>query len=127
MTAHNFLLVAAGGGCGAMARYFVSTKVQSLAHGSAFPLGTFAANALGCLAIGVLAAVADDRGTIPPSLRLLLGVGFLGGFTTFSTFGFEAFELLRRGWVGLAALHVLGQVTVGIGAVALGYWLARTV
>ena len=108
-----------------MARYFVSTKVQSLVHIGAFPLGTFAANALGCLLIGVLAATAEHREVISPSVRLALGVGFLGGFTTFSTFGFEAFELLRRGWLGLAALHVVGQVGVGVAAVALGYWLAR--
>ena len=81
-------LIFAGGGAGSMLRYAVGLWVETRT-GPGFPWGTFAVNASGCFLIGVLATLADEHAWITPAARLALVTGFLGGFTTFSTFGLE--------------------------------------
>lgn len=122
---HAALLVAAGGAIGSVFRYFAGLAVQRLSSGE-LPMGTFVVNVVGCFLIGAFAAAAETRPALAAETRLFFVVGVLGGFTTFSSFGYEAFELLRRGQAQLALLHVAGQCLLGIGAVAIAYQLLRT-
>ena len=118
----RFLLVAAGGAAGAVARYAVGLQATRL-FGAGQVWGTLAVNVGGGLLMGLLAgwaaSGADER------WRLLLGVGVLGGFTTFSAFSLETVGLLeRREWAG-ASLYVLVSVGLSVAALALGLTLAR--
>lgn len=90
------LIVFAGGGLGAIARYWLSGAVYKFAS-TQFPYGTMAVNMFGCLLIGFLMSLFADRFLINPGLRLFLTIGILGGFTTFSTFSYETMELFRTG------------------------------
>ena len=92
---------------------------------STFPWETLVINTIGCLAIGVLAGLSDGRGLLGPNARVFLFAGLLGGFTTFSAFGYETFELMRRGQSGGAILSALLHVVLGIGAVWAGHVGAR--
>ena len=85
-----------------------------------FPLSTFAVNVMGCFVIGALAGLAEHRDMFSPDLRLFLLPGLLGGFTTFSAFGYEAVFLLRRGEFGVALAYAGLSVAVGFLAVWLG-------
>jgi len=119
----QWLWLFAGGGFGAVARFALGSFVLTRA-GEGFPWGTLAVNWAGCLAIGALAAwlAATPHA---PALRLFLVTGVLGGFTTFSAFGLETFELLVDGESGLAFLYVAGSVLGGLAAVALGFGFGR--
>lgn len=90
-----------------------------------FPLGTLAVNILGCLLIGVLNGLAETRQVIGPELRLFLMIGMLGGFTTFSTFGYETLALIRDADLVQAMGNVMAQVFFGLIAVWLGDMLGR--
>jgi CrcB protein len=90
------LIVFAGGGLGAVARYWLSGVVYKFAS-TQFPYGTMTVNVLGCFLIGFLMSLFADRFLINPGLRLFLTLGFLGGFTTFSTLSYETMELFRAG------------------------------
>ena len=114
------LLVGLGGFLGAIARYKLGGWLLHMTAQDRFPFGTFAVNVLGCLAVGILAGVAERYEVIGPEARLFLFTGLLGGFTTFSAFGLEAVFLLRRGDLGVAALYAGGTVVLGITAVWLG-------
>ncbi len=81
----NILLIAIGGALGSVARYLFSLSVQRAA-GTLFPVGTFAVNVVGCLAFGAIAGATEQRVQLDPAVRMLLLVGLLGGFTTFSTY-----------------------------------------
>ena len=116
----EFLLVAAGGGLGACARYALSGYVLHHAVQSRFPWGTFMVNVLGCLIAGLLMALAEKHELLSPQARLFLFTGILGGFTTFSAFGVETVHLLRRGDLGVASAYVLASVACGLAAL----WLA---
>lgn len=121
----TLLLVAAGGASGAVMRYLLG--VQTLrAFGGVWPFGTFAANILGGLAIGALAAVLAHRGGADQEKwRLLLGVGVLGGFTTFSAYSLEiALMIERRAWTQAFA-YSLGSVVLSVTAVFVGLLLVR--
>jgi fluoride exporter len=121
----RLLIVALGGAIGSAARYVISGWV--LRHTTPyFPTGTLAVNALGCFVVGLVAGLAAERaGLFTPSTRLLLVVGICGGFTTFSTFGYETIELLRANEVGLAFVNVGGQLFAGLAAVWAGLALSR--
>lgn len=114
------LLVGLGGFLGAVARYKLGGLVLHLTAQERFPFSTFAVNVLGCLVVGVLAGLAERHHAFGPEARLFLFTGLLGGFTTFSAFGLEAVQLLRRGEVATAALYAGGSVVLGIAAVWLG-------
>jgi CrcB protein len=114
------LLVGIGGCTGAILRYGTSTWLQR--HSSnGFPLATVAINLVGCLIIGALMALVQSRQGLSTDLRLLLVVGLLGSFTTFSTFGHETLTLLQSEQHGLALLNVLISVVVGVLAVWIGH------
>lgn len=118
------LLVGLGGCIGSVMRYGLAIWVTRMKGAALMPLETLAVNGLGCLAAGVVIGVAAGRG-LSDGARLFWLVGVLGGFTTFSAFGLETFQLLRAGHGGTAALNAVLQVGVGLAAVALGYALAR--
>lgn len=121
------LLVGFGGFLGSIARYVAGGTVHRLAEGSVFPCGTLFVNATGCLAIGFLAALSEARGVLSPEARVFLLIGVLGGYTTFSSFGYETFQLMRGGEMLAAAANVLMQVVVGLGAVWAGAAVARMI
>jgi CrcB protein len=120
----NLLLVAVGGALGSVARYLLSTVVLR-ATGSLFPLGTFVVNAVGCLVFGAIAGAASQRVEIAPEWRLFLLVGVLGGFTTFSSYAFESYALLRDGQFLAASINIVGQVVCGLAGVWVGFALTR--
>lgn len=118
------LIVALGGGVGAFVRYAVGVSVERF-HGGTFPVGTLVVNTVGCLLIGWLAGGFDERGIgSGHSVRLFLLTGILGGFTTYSAFGYETLVLLRSS-PQMAALNVVLQLGLGLGAVALGFYIAH--
>jgi CrcB protein len=123
----NLILVAAGGGAGAVARYLLGAQALRT-FGSGWPYGTFAANALGGLLMGLLAGVlALKGGADQERWRLLLGVGLLGGFTTFSAYSLELALMVEKRAYGQAALYAVGSVIVSVGALFLGLMIARRV
>lgn len=105
----------------------MGTAVQGLAGTWVFPIGTFSVNMLGCLLIGFLGELATFAGWFSPELRLLAFVGLLGGFTTFSSFGFETMQLIRNGHYIHAALNMILQTLLGLLFVYVGVYLAKLV
>ena len=120
----EILAVGAGGFCGAIARYAVSGWVHRLA-GATFPWGTLTVNFVGCLALGAMMGLVDARLALSAEARVFLGIGILGSLTTFSTFGYETVELLRRSEMGLALGNVAANLALGCAAVYAGRLLAR--
>jgi CrcB protein len=122
----QILLIALAGAGGALARYGIHGAVQRAA-GPQFPWGTAAVNILGCLLFGLAWAVTAERLPLGPGGRTAVFVGFLGAFTTFSTFVVETEQLLRSGALLLAGANLLGQIALGLGAllagVAIGRWV----
>ncbi|MBB4637146.1 fluoride efflux transporter CrcB [Longimicrobium terrae] len=116
----NLLLVALGGAAGAVTRYGAGRWIGTAARGG-FPWGTFAVNLAGSLLLGIIVA------RVPPDdpRRLLLAVGFCGGLTTFSTFGYETFALLQDRAYGTALAYAGASMAAGLACVALGMWIAR--
>ena len=112
--------VMAGGALGAAARYLVSLALA----GRGFPYATLAVNLLGGFAMGVLAALVL-RGVASEGLRLFVGVGILGGFTTFSAFSLESFQMIERGQIAVASGYAIASVIGSIAALAVGYAVAR--
>ena len=122
----NLLIIALGGALGAVSRFLLGNGL-SRALGSALPYGTFVINIVGCFAMGLLMTIIVDREMIPAAWRLFLCVGFLGGFTTFSSFGYEALILLTEGRLLAALAYVGGSVVLGLVAAAAGVLCARAV
>ncbi len=120
----KIFLVFAGGGLGAMARYFVTTALAG--KFGTFPLGTLTANILGSFLMGLVAGLIAGRSSLEPA-RLFLAVGFLGGFTTFSTFSAETLALLQNGQIFSAAANIIVSVAAGLAACFAGLTLARQV
>ena len=118
------LLVALGGGVGSALRYLVSQWVQRLA-GETLPLGTLSVNVIGCLSIGVLAALFASPHAPREAYRLLFAVGVLGGFTTFSAFGMETFLLASENQLFRSGLNLVLTNGLCLSAVWVGYRVAE--
>lgn len=116
------LAVLAGGMLGAPARYLADRVIQAR-HDSVFPWGTFAVNVAGSAVLGFLLGAQSHLG-LPSAAFALLGTGFCGGLTTFSTFGYETLRLLEDGALGEAGLNVLGSLVVAVLAAWLGFRFA---
>jgi CrcB protein len=117
-------LIALAGAVGTLARFGMQGVVQRLC-GEGFPWGTFAVNALGCFLFGVVWMLAEERLLISGETRLILLTGFMGAFTTFSTFAFETGQQLRESQWLYATGNVAGQVVVGVACVFLGFIVGR--
>ena len=121
----NALLVFVGGGLGAVSRYLVTTFMGNQL-GSSFPYGTFAANIIGSFFMGAVMFYFINKSLpVPEQLRLLLLVGFMGGFTTFSSFSMETVSLMQNQHLVFSMLNVVGNVSLGIGAVLMGMFAAN--
>lgn len=117
----NVLLVALGAALGAPLRYLTDRAVQAR-FGSAFPWGTLTVNVVGSLALGFLVG-----SPVAPAVSTLVGTGFCGALTTWSTLSYETLQLARSGGRPRALANMLGSVAAGLAAATIGYALARTV
>lgn len=126
-TLGRLVLIALGGGLGAVGRYGLDLAVQWLwpSLTSRFPLGILLVNILGCFLFGSIVGAAGGAEALSPERRLFLLTGLLGGFTTFSTFGYDTARLLTSGAGLLAVVNALVSVGAGITAVILGLWASR--
>lgn len=120
----NVLLVFLGGGLGSSLRYLISKYLNQLENSIA--LGTFTVNILGSLLIGIIMGFALKNDTTSSTLTLLVATGFCGGFTTFSAFALENYQLLKTGDITNFIVYTLGSVALGIVAVFIGIWLVKS-
>ena len=116
--------VAVGAGLGGALRFLVSGWAAQR-WGAAFPWGTLLVNVSGSFLVGLLVAVSLERDWVDPSLRLFLGTGLLGGYTTFSSLSWDSLNLVHQGLWGQALLNMGGSVLLGLAAAAAGLWLGR--
>ncbi len=122
----NILIIGIGGFVGAVSRYGLALWIGQR-WGRAFPLGTFVINVSGSFLIGLLMTLMAERFTVNPQWRLLLVVGFLGAYTTFSTFEYETGSLLKDGEWTFAMLNVILSVVAGFVALKLGEVIAKAI
>jgi CrcB protein len=120
----KYLLIAIGGALGSVTRYLVGSTVTNR-MGTRFPYGTFAINLTSCLIIGFFLAAVERRTEVNPALRFLIPIGFVGAYSTFSTFEWETFVHLQTGDFLIAALYVSLSILLGLLAVWAGVVLAR--
>ena len=120
----KYLLIVLFGGAGSLARYLAGTAVTAR-YGSRFPWGTLAVNVTGSFLIGLIMTLLTEKVAVSPNWRFALVVGFLGGYTTFSSFEWETYAAIREGGFWIGALNVIGSVILGYAAVWLGSALAR--
>lgn len=121
----TLLWIAVAGAAGTVARYGVQRLCLSWI-GPGFPWGTLAANALGCFLFGWIAERASERFTISPEFSAVMLTGFLGAFTTFSTFAFETGDFMRQGAYGMAMANLLLNQVLGVGLFFAGVHLGRS-
>jgi fluoride exporter len=120
----SLVLIAIGGAAGAVSRYLVDSTI-SQAVASAFPWGTLAINLSGSFLLGLLFALATERGVLPAEIRGPVMIGFVGAYTTFSTWMLESWRLVEDGSLGLAAANLAGSLVLGVAAVFLGLTIGR--
>jgi CrcB protein len=121
----KILMISAGAILGANARYWISTWAAQK-WGSAFPLGTLIVNLTGSLLLGIFMALTAERFSLDPRLRLMIATGFLGAYTTFSTFAFESVSMLTRGEVWAGLLNIAGSTIAGLLAVGAGILIGKS-
>lgn len=119
----QLLAVGAAGSAGSVARYLVGVLCGRL-FGHAFPVGTLVINLTGSLFLGWFLAMMENRPILTDTFRLAIATGFVGAYTTFSTFAFESNSLIESGSNGKALVNLVGSVVLGLLAVRLGIWLA---
>ena len=119
----NAAMVGLGGFLGALARFTVSGVIQESFLKGVFPIGTLLVNMLGCVLIGLFLGVSDARDIFTVQVRLFLVVGVLGGFTTFSTFGYETFMMISEGDYLKAIVNVMAHIVFGVTLVWGGYFV----
>lgn len=122
----KLIWIALAGAVGTLARYGLASLVHQLARG-VFPWGTLAVNLLGCLLFGAVWSLTEDRWSLSPELRVAVLVGFLGAFTTFSTFMFETGQLLRDSQWLFALGNLAFQNALGLVALFIGFALGRLI
>ena len=119
----KYLLIAIGGGLGSVARYWVGSTISGR-MGSRFPFGTLFINISACILIGFALTYLGKRTGLDPAWRFLIAVGFIGAYSTFSTYEWETLSTLRSGAFFLASLYAVGSLIVGLAATWLGTALA---
>jgi len=122
-TLQKYLLIAAGGALGSLARYWVGTTVSGRV-GTRFPWGTFVVNLTACLIIGFTITWLGRHIELSPAWRYLIPIGFIGAYSTFSTYEWEMFTAMQAGEVAIAVLYAVSSVAVGLVAVWMGAKLA---
>ena len=122
----EIMVVGVGGFVGAVARYLLSGLIHRNVD-SSFPWGTFTVNVVGCFLIGCLMYMVENRLNVSDQMRLFLGIGVLGAFTTFATFSQEIIDLMRSGQNWLALANVLFSVGLGVIALWFGYMLLKRI
>lgn len=120
----KLFLIGLAGFIGTLSRYWMSGVVAKR-YGETFPWGTLLVNLVGCFLVGLLFYLLQERFLVNQTMRTVVLIGFLGGFTTFSSFGLQTFTLLQDGQFGLAALNVTASNVVGMLLVWAGYTLAK--
>lgn len=120
----KLLLVALGSGFGGALRFWISSLTQKFLP-AYFPFGTLTVNLLGSFILGILIFGFDDKELLSSSMKLILAVGFCGGFTTFSTFSFETFNLIKNAEFLLAGLNILLNLILTLAGVYIGYLITR--
>jgi fluoride exporter len=120
----RYFMIALGGAMGALARYELSAMIQARVP-TGFPWGTFIVNVTGCLVMGMATTLLTERLVAHPNWRFLIPIGFIGAYTTFSTFELETFRALTEGSVAMATLNVGGSVIAGYLALWLGVVIGR--
>jgi len=119
----QLLLVFIGGGFGSVLRFIIAKYLNSSENG--IPYGTFAANIIGSLLIGIILGLAAKNNTLTENQTLLLATGFCGGFTTFSTFAYENHVFLKTGDLTSFALYTIASFVIGFLAIFLGMYLVK--
>ncbi len=119
----KYLLIAAGGALGSIARYWVGSMIGSR-MGTKFPYGTFVINITACIIIGFSLTYLGKRVELSPAWRILIPIGFVGAYSTFSTYEWETLSSLRAGAFALAALYAIGSLILGLAATWFGILLA---
>ena len=119
-----YLWIALGGAAGAVSRSLVD-DVVTRAAGASFPFGTLVINLSGSFAVGILFALVMERGVLPADIRAPVMIGFLGAYTTFSTWMLESWRLAETGAMTLAAANIVGSVALGLAAVFAGIAVGR--
>lgn len=122
----KYLLIALGGALGSITRYWVGSTIGSR-MGSRFPYGTFVINMTACIIVGFSVTYLSKRVELSPAWRYLIPVGFIGAYSTFSTFEWETLFTLRSGAFAIAALYALGSLILGLVAVWCGALLAESI
>ena len=120
----KILAISLGGAAGALCRHWLAVTVQRMV-GPSFPAGTFMVNMLGCLLFGIVWGYIETKSIAANELRLLALTGFLGSFTTFSTYMFETAQLVKIGQITAALLNVAGQSLLGLAFVLAGIALGK--
>ena len=126
LSVSQLLVIMLGGGLGATARFLVSTKISEKL-GNSFPYGTLTVNMIGSFVMGLLAIILVERMQLDPLYRLGIFVGFLGAFTTFSTFSMETLNLFDQGMPMRALLNIFSSVLFSVLAVWLGVLLGKAI
>jgi CrcB protein len=121
----QIFLVGIGGFVGSILRYILSGWIHKFLDNPWFPYGTLGVNVLGCFLLGLLAGLADHRSLFTSETRVLMFIGVLGGFTTFSTFAFETFSLAKNTQNLAALINIVLQLVLGLLGVWVGNILAR--
>lgn len=119
-----FIAIFLGGGCGALSRYLIIDQINKISSNS-FPYGTTLVNVLGAFLIGIIYYLLISKIIINEQLKLFITIGFLGGFTTFSSFNLDFFKLIESGSIFLAIIYALASFLVTIVAFYIGYSLAK--
>lgn len=122
----KYLLIAAGGALGSVARYWVGSTIGGR-MGTRFPYGTFVINITACIIIGFSLTYLGKRVGLSPAWRFFIPVGFIGAYSTFSTYEWETLSTLRSGAFALAGLYSVGSLVLGLAATWLGAVLAESI
>jgi CrcB protein len=117
-------MIAIGGALGAIARYQIAASIQTRIP-VGFPYGTFVVNVSGCLILGFVTALMTERTVVHPNWRFLIPIGFVGAYTTFSTFELETFRAVSEGAWSVAAANILGSFVAGYVALWAGFVAGR--
>ena len=120
----TLLLIALGGGIGSILRYLTAIVINKY-YTTIFPLATLVVNILGCLLIGIIMGLLEKNQVTDSAMKWLFVTGFCGGFTTFSTFGYENIALLQNQQSGLAFLYIAASIIIGLFAVWLGLLIVK--